>query len=235
MRAEERRRTWHLEIQSGLESGGAVRPEPVGHHDSLEAPLLLQHADEQVPILTARFPAEPVVGGHNHAHTRLPDRRFEGRQVDLAQRALVHLDVDRHPLELLVVADEVLDGATDPPALHALHIGHRHGRAQNWVLGEALEAAATNRVPMDVDRGGQEDTGTLVERFVAEHLADQPHQVRIPGRAERGRRRQAGRDVSPPTSSRTVGPIGHMEAIQAQGGHTGDVPPAVPDAQGSLI
>jgi len=94
VRAKEGRRARHLEVQSSVDGVGAASPEPVGHHDTLEPPLILQHADEEVPVLSAELPAELVVGGHHHADVGLPDSSFEGCEVNLAQRALVDFNVD---------------------------------------------------------------------------------------------------------------------------------------------
>ena len=211
------------------------RPEPVGHHDALEAPFLLEHSDQEVPILTAELPAELVVGGHHHADASLPNSRFEGGKVDLAERALVDLDVDRHPFDLLIVAHEVLDGAADSAALHASYIGHGHDPAQERILGETLEAAATNRVPLDVDRRRKEHTSTLVERLVAEHLADQLHKVAIPRRRKRRRRWHARRDLAPTRAACAVGSVGHVDTFQAQVRGARCVPPTHSGRQGRLI
>ena len=66
---------------------------------------------------------------------------------------------------------------------------------------------------MDVDCGSKEDASSLVERLIAEYFADELHQLRIPCRGERGRRWQAGRDLPPPSPSRTVGSVGDMHAL----------------------
>ena len=134
MWAEEGSRTRHLEVQTGTERSGAARPEPIRDHDSLEAPLPLQHINEEVSVLAAELSAQLVVGRHHHGDVGIPDRRLEGWQVDLAQRPLVDLDVDRHSLEFLIVAHEMLDGATHTLTLHALDIGDRHSTAEEGVL-----------------------------------------------------------------------------------------------------
>ena len=46
-------------------------------------------------------------------------------EVQLAQRALVDLGRDRHPLELGVVADEVLDARRHALGLQTLHVRDR--------------------------------------------------------------------------------------------------------------
>ena len=110
------RRAGHLQVEPGAQRGDrAVGPEPVADDGAVEAPLAAQHLGDQPRVLAAVRPVEPVVGGHDRAHAGVLDGPLERHEVQLAQRALVDLGRDRHPLELGVVADEVLDAARPRP------------------------------------------------------------------------------------------------------------------------
>src|SRR5256885_13121219 len=50
-----------------------------------------------------RSAAELVVGAHDRQHAAFLHSSFEWRQVNLSERALVHLDVDSVALKLLIV------------------------------------------------------------------------------------------------------------------------------------
>jgi hypothetical protein len=110
-RTEPLRRARHLEVEPGVHRGrGAVGAVPVGHHHAVEAPLVAQDRQEW-RVLAAVRAIDAVVRSHDRPRARLAHRRLERNQIDLPQRALVHLGADRHPLELGVVRDEMLDRA----------------------------------------------------------------------------------------------------------------------------
>jgi hypothetical protein len=158
----------HLEIQA-IEGGltrvvGAV---PVGHDQALKAPLALEHLVEQIVVVAAVLSAELVVGAHHRQHARLLYGRLEGGQVDLAQRALVHLDVDRAALDLLVVRGEVLDARGDLLRLHAADVAHGEPGRQVGVLAQVLESAAAQRRAQDIDAWPQQDVLAALARLAA--------------------------------------------------------------------
>ena len=74
---------------------------------------------QQCGLLGEPPTVEPVVGGHDPEGTALLHRQLEGQQVQLAEGALVDHRVDRAPLELGVVADEVLHRGEHAVGLHA--------------------------------------------------------------------------------------------------------------------
>ena len=86
----------HLEVEA-LQDGlaGVVGAAPVGDDGALEAPLALQHLVEQVLVVAHVLAADLVVGAHDRERPALPHARLERRQVDLPERPLVHLHVDR--------------------------------------------------------------------------------------------------------------------------------------------
>ena len=93
------------------------------------------------------------------ARTSAPSHRYGGlerHEVQLAQRALVDLAGDRHPLELGVVGDEVLDARGDPLGLQAADVADGDARREVRVLAHALEVAAADRRAVQVDGRGEQ-------------------------------------------------------------------------------
>ena len=118
------------------DDGAAVAAVPVAHDDTVETPVAAQDVAEQPLVLGAERPVEPVVGGHHAAHAGTRHRRLERDEVELAQRLLVDLDGDGHPLELGVVGDEVLDAR-----------GHADGAAAPRCSATASSAVSTGSSP----------------------------------------------------------------------------------------
>ena len=135
-------RRGHLEIGARLYCRDmVVRAAPVGDHEFVIAPLPSKDLFEEVHALIGVFPVDLVVRSHDGAGLRLVDRHLESRQVDLAERPLVHDGVHRHAPLLLRVHGEVLDAGIDALALDALHVGSSHLTRHIGVFREVLEVA----------------------------------------------------------------------------------------------
>ena len=135
-------------------------------------------------LLGQPAPVEPVVGRHDGECAALADGDLEGHQIELAQRALVDDRADGRPLELGVVADEVLDGGEDALRLDAAHVAGGEATRQQRVLGVALEVAAGQRRPVQVHRRGEQSAATAVARLAPDEGAERLRQRRVPGCAE---------------------------------------------------
>ena len=114
----------HLQVHAGSH---AVHPvadgTPVGDDGAGESPVTTQDVGEE-PAVAGRVDAvDLVVGAHHGGGAGLGDDAFEGRQVDFAQRALVHVGADAHPLGLLVVGREVLHRRTRARCLQRVDVG----------------------------------------------------------------------------------------------------------------
>ena len=135
-------RRGHLQIRARLDSRDmVVRAAPVGDHEFVIAPLPPKDLFEEVHALIGVFPVDLVVRGHDGAGLRLVDRHLEPRQVDLAERPLIHDGVHGHAALLLGVHGEVLDAGIDALALDALHVGSSHLTRHIGVFREVLEVA----------------------------------------------------------------------------------------------
>ena len=173
LRAVHPHRRGHLDVQPGIgRLGRVVDAEPVGHDEAVEAPLVAEDVGEQATVLGAVFGAEAVVGAHDPPGAALLDRALERAEVDLAQRPVVDLYVDRHAVHLGVVADEVFDRDGDVLRLDAAHVRRGEDARQLGILAVALERATADGGAVDVHSRAEQDVGALAARFGAEQFAD---------------------------------------------------------------
>jgi hypothetical protein len=190
-------RARHGQVQRGQSGGrGAPRGVPVRGDHAVEAPLVLEHVPQQLRVLGHRDAVDLVVSGHDQGRAGLPDTGLERRQVQLAQHVLGDPGVVGPALRLGVVAHEVLDASGDAGALHAADERHPEPGGQHRVLGEALEAAAAERRAHQVDGRRQQHVDTLGPGLGAQRGGELADQARVPGGAEGGRARQAGRGMA---------------------------------------
>ena len=104
----------HFEVVSRDEAAySVVIAAPVGHDHAPVAPVAEQDILQKVGVLVGVDAVDPVIGGHDAADAALPDCRFKGRQVYLAQGALVNDRVVGHAQKLLGVCGKVLDAGGD--------------------------------------------------------------------------------------------------------------------------
>ena len=188
-RAELAGRARHGQVERRARGGlGGPGGRPVRHDQAVEAPLVVQDLAQQ-RALGHRRPVDPVVGGHHRPDARFTHDGLERRQVELAQRPLVDPDVDRHPLGLRVVGDEVLDASRDAGPLKPPHVGDPDPRGEQRILGKALEVPAAVRAPVQVHRRGEQHVDALAPGLVRQQRADALDPVAVPGGRQRRRRR----------------------------------------------
>ena len=195
-----------------------VRGAVIGEHVALKPPVALQDVVEEVRVLAGVVAVQPVVGAHDRSHMRVLHRGLELRQVDLAQRALVHNRVLGHAVArhgrrterltgiaevghrsgvaLLVVGGEVLHVRHYALGLRAVDPAHGGPRVEERVLAICLEGAATERSAHDVHGGGEDHVVAFVLRLVADHVAVADGHRRIEGgRQSHRRRHRRGRSL----------------------------------------
>ena len=215
----------HLEVEAGPDRLGAVgEGEPVGDHESVEAPVPPQDPAEQRLAVGAVLTVEAVVGGHDAERTALGHRHLERQQMDLAEGALVDDRIGEHPLVLGLVAGEVLHRAGHPLGLGTPHEGGTEAAGQQRVLRVALEVATTERRPVEVDRGGEQHPARLHAGLRPDHRADPVEEIDVPGGAQRRTRWHAQRGHRGPgphsggkgRAARTVGPVGDPDRRDAE-------------------
>ena len=187
---------------------------PVGHDETVEAPLVAQDLGEEPSVLCGVFTGDLVVRAHDAPGARLLDGALERPQVQLAQRAFVDVDVDGHPLDLGVVGDEVLDGDGNVVRLDPTNPGAPERAGELGVFAVALEGATTDGRAMQVDGGAEHDVCTLADRFGADERAEFSDQIGIPRGAGGDARRHhhtrcPGSTVA--LAADAVGSVGHLD------------------------
>ena len=219
--APEPSRSRHLEIEPVHRRGdGLLDRAPVRHDEPLESPLVLQDIDEELLVSTGVVTVDEVVGTHDRLDVGLFHGGLERRHVDLAEAALVNVDVDRVPLELLVVRDVVLHAGADTVGLHALDEGHADARAQLRIFAVALEVTATPRRTMEVHRRREQDIDFAVLTLLADRPGHRPDELGVPRGRQRARPRDHETRSLRPTAHAdgTVAhaPVGNAEALAAR-------------------
>ncbi len=195
----------HLDVESGAHAGGVVvRPDdPIGLHETLKAPLVLEDVLQQWRGEVAVEAVDLVVRAHHRRDVRVLHGAAEVREVDLAQRALVDGHVHHVPGVFDAVRREVLGAGEHSLRLHALDERHAHRAQMSDVFGVGLLRAPPERVAKDVDRRREEHVGAgraLFTRHRRTHAALEPH---VEGRATHHRDGERGsvlvRDAAQPT------------------------------------
>src|SRR5215468_12606712 len=93
------------------------------------------------------------------------DRRFENRQIDLAQRAFVNDCVHIVPVKFRIVSQEMFYSCADPLTLHSLDVAHGDARRQEGVFAKVFEIPAVHRSTIDIHSRPKEKMHTLGARI----------------------------------------------------------------------
>ena len=215
---------------------------PVGDHEAFKAPLFLENRCQQLMVLGAIGPVELVVGAHDRPGPRLFHCGLEGRQVDLAQCALVDGCVDAEALGFLVVRRKVLQRGADALALNAFDVAGCQFAGQVGIFGEILEVAPAEGRALHVDAGTEHHVHAQGDGFGCQRLAQFVDQLPVPRRGQAGGGRetgggQAGRaqgmDVD--HAAQAVGAVSHKELRHAQASHRRRRPGAGARAERRLL
>jgi hypothetical protein len=109
------------------------------------------------------------------------------------ERALVDLDVDRVPVDLLVVCGVVFDGCYHAFRLHAADVRDAHAGREVRIFAKALEVAAAVRRAHDVDGRRQQNVLALGLRFARNRGPDGFDERGVEARRQRDARGKRGR------------------------------------------
>ena len=179
-------------------------------------------------LLGQPAPVEPVVRRHDGQRPALADRELEGHEVELAQRALVDDRADGRPLELGVVADEVLDGGEDAFGLDARARTRRRGAPRGAGPRSSTRSCVRPAVSGAGSPSGRAAPGSRGRALpVPTSAPSASAQRRVPRRADGRAARDAGRGSAahareriPPGAVGTVGDVdlGDAEALDRNGG-----------------
>ncbi len=136
----------HRHVQAAAQGAhGVAGGRPVGDIDAVEAPFAAEDVLHERAVFGHRRAVDLVVGGHDAPGPGVFDDVLEGCEIELAQRARGDAVVDREPVGLRVIADEVLDRRAHTTFLHTAHIPGADRAGEQRVFRIALEVAAAQR------------------------------------------------------------------------------------------
>ena len=158
---------------------GRAGAEPVGHHISLEAPLLLQHVAQQVAVV-AHIVIIHTVGRCHHRHHACFYGCLECRQIDFVQCALIHHREVHVAVILAVVAGIVLDARCYALALYATHMCGCYQAVEQRVFGIVFKEASAKRVAQYVAARAEQHSASASTGFFAHHGSGTLHKCWIP-------------------------------------------------------
>ena len=182
----------HLEGGACLHAGNVVvRATPVRHHGAVEAPLAAQDVTQQVAVLIGVSAVDQVVGAHDRLGVGLSHHNLEGREVVLAQGALVDHRVGRLAARLLTVGSKVLGAGGNALGLDAAHVGRGHLACKVGILGEVLKVTPAERRTLHAQARPQKRAHALGRGLLAQRLANLLAQRLVPGVGNRDRRGEA--------------------------------------------
>ncbi len=168
----------------------------IAHHKAVEIPLVTQDLRQRERIGRGRNAVERVERAHHGRRSRV-DGRPIGRQVNLAQRQLGHIDgivfatrVGRPIGREMFHARGDRVGPAQIVALVALHVGPRHRGTEPGVLARSLRNASPARIPRNIDHRGEDPADAVIGCFARGDMGDLPHQRRIEARRQRQRHRE---------------------------------------------
>ena len=154
---------------------------PIAHDDAFIPPFVAEHVGEQPAVLCGMHAVDAVVGAHDGPWLGGFDDVFEGREVDFAQRALGDVGGYAQAVGFLVVGREVLERGAHALGLHAGDDADCLMAGQIRVFGPVFEAAAAERVALDVDAGTEDDGHLLLDAFLAHGFAHPVDELGVPG------------------------------------------------------
>ncbi len=133
------------------------------------------------------------------------------------QGLFVHPDVDTQPVRLGVVRHEVLGGGGDAAGLDALDESGAGPAGEERILGEALEVPATQRGPLQIQRGGEEHIHSFAPSLRGEQHTEIREQALVPGggQCRGGGQDERGLALVPGLAAHSGGPVGEGEGAQS--------------------
>ena len=121
---------------------GGMGPVPVGHDDSLKAPLFFQDIVQKITVFRAIITAKLVVSGHYGQSAAILNGRFKSGQIDLAQGAFIHFHINPVTFIFLVIQGKMLQAGGYIVFLHPADIGNNHLTDQVGVFTHVFEISA---------------------------------------------------------------------------------------------
>ena len=139
---------------------------PVGHNDTVEAPLIAQYAGQKTVRLLSILTIELVVRRHNSPRLSLTNCNLEALEVELAKSTNVNTAVVLHTVGLLVVYSVVLNTNTYTIALDTLNVSSSNLTGEQRILREVLKVTTAQGVTVKVHTGSQKYVSTILQNLL---------------------------------------------------------------------
>ena len=194
---------------------------PIAHDDAGEAPLFAQNVSEKPLILRRIVTVDLVVSAHHRPWFARLDDVFKSWQVNFAQCAFADALINLEAVCFLVIGCEMLEGCANSLGLHAFDNSNSFVACQEGVFTPKFEAAAIQRVALDVHAWAENDSYFFLAAFFTHGNARFSSNFWIPARShgscwwEAGGRNRIGMVDEAFCLTQTVRPIGDHEAFQA--------------------
>ena len=153
---------------------------PVGHHNTLIAPIFTQNLGQQVVITHRELTVHLIITSHNGPRIALTDSYLKTSQIKLASCSLTDSLVNSSTVCLLRIDCKVLGTDTSPLTLHTFNISSSYLSCHQWVFAVILEVTATQRIAMQVHTWTQYHIATIFLGLIANSLAYFAYQLCIP-------------------------------------------------------
>ena len=157
---------------------------PVGHHDTLKAPVLAQNLGQQVAVPHRVLAVNLVVRRHHSPGVTLAYGNLETTQIQLAGSTLTHALIYCRTVGLLRVDGKVLGTHTGTLTLHTLNISCCNLTCQQRVFRVVLKVSAAQWVAMQVHARSQNHVAAILLGLITNSLSHLVHQVGVPGRSQ---------------------------------------------------
>ncbi len=168
-----------------IDSGQSIADtNPVGHHDTLIAPILTQNLRQQVVITHRELTIYLIITGHNGPRVTLADRNLKTTQIQFAGCTLTDSLIDSCTICLLRIDGKVLGTHTSTLALYALDIGGGNLSCHQRILAVVLEVTATQRIAVQVHSRTQNHVTTILLGLITDSLTNLADQFCVPRRSQ---------------------------------------------------
>ena len=147
----------HIQVAPCLKSfDSIIHSAPIGNDQAVKPPIGAKNIRQQHFAVTAMLAVDFIIGAHDRRRVTLLYSKLKGRQIDLAQRSLVHLTVAVHALIFLAVGCKMLERRACAGALHPTDKSSRHFPRRIGVFRQVFKISAAQGIPLDVAAGAED-------------------------------------------------------------------------------
>ena len=168
-----------------IDSGQTIADtNPVGHHDTLIAPILTQNFRQQVVITHRELTIYLIITGHNGPRITLANSNLKATQIQFAGCTLTDSLIDSRTIRLLRIDSKVLGTHTSTLTLHALDIGGGNLSCYQRILTVVLKVTTTQWIAVQVHAWTKNHVTAIFLGLITDSLTNLADQFCIPRRSQ---------------------------------------------------